>query len=338
MTGAGRMGLPPRGHVRTRPFRVARKRGNTTGMKPTGRIRSAWQALYQVTGLEQVIGKGDRPPVASELGRLLWTDPRPLILPRQRMIVVFSPKSACTSVVIWFFHQLGHLKAARDYASWPHRYRTEVYYKSRVYQRAFERDLSRYSLVRIVRDPFERAVSSFRHVQKGGLADKPMSKVLGRSDMSTAGLSFSEFLDFLERCDLTSCDPHFRLQRHPIEDRLPTRHLINASTDDLFARLNQVEADYGLPITDFDKLEWLRKIHPGHTHVAAPIVSADAYTHRFNRDDARSGSWPGYDAFLIPAARERLARLYATDIEAYGNRPKDRGRQQPALAGSSNPD
>ena len=291
----------------------------TTGLKATARVRSAWQALSQATGLNHLIGEGDRPPDATgELGRALWTDPRPLILPRQQMIVVFSPKSACSSVVIWFFHQLGHAKAARDYASFPHRYRNEVYYKSRAYRHAIERDLSKYSLVRIVRDPFERAVSSFRHVQKGGLADKPMSKVLGRGDMSTAGLSFSEFLDFLERCDLATCDSHYSLQRHPIEDYLPTSHLINVSSESLFDRLNDVEADFDLPVTDFSKLEWLKKVGRRHTHVDPSAAAVDAYTRRFSRESARSGHWPPYSAFLTPAARERLARLYATDIKAYG--------------------
>ncbi|MEA2986406.1 MAG: hypothetical protein QOD94_2660 [Alphaproteobacteria bacterium] len=303
------------------------------------RLRSTWQALSQATGLNQLTGNDPPPGAASELGRLLWTDPRPLIYPRKRMIVVFSPKSACTSVVIWFFHQLGHTAAARDYSSWPHRYRTEVYYKSTLYRHAYERDLSKFSLVRIVRDPFERAVSSFRHVQKGGLADKEITRALGRNDMSTAGLSFSEFLDFLERCDLNTCDPHFRVQRHPLEDRLPTRHLINASTEDLFSRLNEVEADFNLPITEFGKLEWLQKINSKHRHVEAPAAPADAYNHRFNREAARNGSWPPYSAFLTADARERLARLYARDIEAYGGAAathKQRGKL--ALVGDTHLD
>jgi hypothetical protein len=303
-------------------------------MTAANALVSGWQALSRATGLDRLTD--DRPPGAkSELGGLLWTDPRPLILPRKRMIVVFSPKSACTSTVIWFFHQLGHAKAARDYASWPHRYRTEVYYKSRLYRKAFERDMSTFSLVRIIRDPFERAVSSFRHVQKGGLADRAMAKILGRRDMAIAGLSFSEFLDFLEGCNLKTCDPHFRIQRHPIEDRLPTRHLINASTENLFSRLKQVEVDFDLPLTDFEQLDWLRRLNPGHSHVEATLVPAeDVYTHRFTRDDARSGSWPGYAAFLTPVARERLARLYVTDIQAYGIAPVERRSREIRTAGS----
>jgi len=286
-------------------------------------LNGVWRGLARRIGLG---ARPDAPPQGAEsgLGRLLWTDPKPLIHTPERMIVVFSPKSACTSVLIWFYHQIGHYKAARDYGSWPHNYRSEVYYRSRFYRRAFQRDLSKFSLVRVVRDPFERAVSSFRHAQKGGFADKAIGKAIGRRDMATAGLSFSEFIDFLEKSDLKTCDPHFRIQRHPIEDHLPTAHLINASTEDLFGRLNQVEITCGLPLTDFTKLEWLRKLNPSHTHTEAKVVPADAYTHRFTREDAASGAWPPYAAFLNAGARERLARLYAVDVKAYGSAAAER--------------
>ena len=296
-------------------------------------LNGVWRGLAQRLGFA---ARSDAPPPGAEsgLGRLLWTDPRPLIHTPERMIVVFSPKSACTSVLIWFYHQIGHYKAARDYGSWPHNYRTEVYYRSRFYRRAFQRDLSKFSLVRVIRDPFERAVSSFRHAQKGGLADAAIGKALGRRDMATAGLSFAEFLDFLAKSDLRTCDPHFRIQRHPIEDHLPTAHLINASTENLFTRLNQVEIESGLPLTDFTKLEWLRKLNPSHTHAEAKVVPADAYNHRFTREEAGSGTWPPYAAFLTPAARERLARLYAIDVKAYGSASADR---RPATVSSPTP-
>jgi hypothetical protein len=256
----------------------------------------------------------------TELTRLLCASPRPLIDPAKRIIVLFSPKSACSNVAIWFFHQLGHAAAAQDYNQWPHRYRG-VYYKSELYRRAFRHDLSRYSVIRVIRDPYERAVSSFRHVHRNGSADHLIARVLGRSDIATSGLSFSEFLDFLETCDLAKCDGHYRLQRHPLEDRLPTRYLINASTEDLYGRLNQVEADLGFPLTEFSKLEWLHQINRMHSHVAAPFDVTNTYTHRFDRAAARSRSWPRYDAFLTTEARERLARLYAVDIAAYGAAP-----------------
>jgi hypothetical protein len=263
----------------------------------------------------------------TELNRLLCVGPRPLIDPRKRLIVIFSPKSACTSVVIWFLHQLGHTNAAQDYARLPHKYRVHVYYKSKLYRQAFKEDLSTYSMIRVVRDPFERAVSSFRHIHRNGSADELIAGVLKRN-ITTEGLSFSEFLDLLEACDLNTCDSHYRIQRHPLEDRLSARYLINASAEDLFQRLNQIEADLKLAITDFGALEWLHSVDVAHSHKTAASPPADAYTRRFSREDALSGSWPTYAAFLTPEARERIARLYATDIQAYGTSPtRPRARQ-----------
>jgi hypothetical protein len=149
-----------------------------------------------------------------------------------------------------------------------------------------------------------------------------------KRNIATEGLSFSEFLDFLETCDLTACDQHYQIQRHPLEDRLSARYLINASTEDLFQRLNDVEEDLKLEITDFGALEWLHSLDITRAHKIAASPPADAYTRRFSREDARSGSWPTYAAFLTPEARDRIARLYATDIRAYGTSPtRPRARQ-----------
>src|SRR5688572_4072882 len=71
------------------------------------------------------------------IGELLWRRPAPLIDPHNRLVVIFSPKSACTNVVAWFFHHLGHTQAARDFHRSPHRYRFQVYYRSEIYQDAY---------------------------------------------------------------------------------------------------------------------------------------------------------------------------------------------------------
>ena len=76
----------------------------------------------------------------------------------------------------------------------------------------------------------------------------------------TPGLSFAEYLDFLERLDLKTCDVHFAQQRHPIEDRLKINYLINVSTDDLYQRLNAIEADLDLKRTDLRTAEWVDQI------------------------------------------------------------------------------
>ena len=288
-------------------------------------VQGAWQALSDRLGLASAEGDEIAAPWArTNLGRLFWKAPRPLIHPGARMVVIFSAKSACTSVVIWFLHQLGQAAAARDYSHWPHRYRSKVYYRGPVYRSAFDHDLENFAVVRVVRDPFDRTVSSFRHALRTRLADRYIPGVLHRWNVSKDGLSFDEFLDFLEHSDLTTCNTHFRIQRHPLEDELPVRHLINVSTEDLFTRLNEVETDLGLPHTDFAELQWLHQADERRTRrerrrragARHPDVT-DPYTHRFTQDQAREGPWPSYSAFLTPEARERIARLYAVDLESY---------------------
>jgi hypothetical protein len=264
------------------------------------------------------------------VNRAVSESPRPLIHPEGRMIVVFSPKSACTSVVAWFLHQLGEAGAARAYHASPHQYRINVYYKSKTYYRALNLDLRGFRVVRVVSDPIDRAASSFRYAQRSGLTDDALAELPGRPNAGVAGMSFREFLDLLERMDLTTCNEHFRIQRHPVEDQLPVTHLINVTTQDLFARLNEVERDLGLPLTDFDRMEWIKSLDERRGHFSSRIDTADAYEMRLTRSQARKGPWPSTSALLTPIARERLARLYAVDIAAYGEAPVREKPQEPS--------
>jgi hypothetical protein len=70
----------------------------------------------------------DEGPALQEDTARRWRDalcqPEPPLLdPQGRFVVLFSPKSACSSVVIWFFHVLGLDHEARAYDEWPHQYR-----------------------------------------------------------------------------------------------------------------------------------------------------------------------------------------------------------------------
>ena len=260
------------------------------------------------------------PRPRTEFGRLLWSRNPPLIHNDARMIVIFSPKSACSSVVIWFLHQIGEAQAAQQYHYWPHRYRIEVYYRSPQYRSAFDQDLENFSVVRVVRDPFERAVSSFRHVLGMRPLREKVSKLSG-IDIANDGMSFAQFLDFLDDCDLTTCDAHYGLQHHPIENRVPVSHLINVSTENLFARLNEVEADLGLPRTDFASLSWIHQTeHYRHKFPNATDIG-DPFTARLKPRAATRGPWPPNSTFLTAEAREHIADLYRVDLQSYINPP-----------------
>src|SRR5262249_14181942 len=102
----------------------------------SGILSSLWAGLTR--------GREYAPPGAdTPLGQLLWSYPPPLIDPANKLVVIFSAKSACTNVLVWFFHHLGHAKAVRDYHPSPHQYRTQVYYRSKLYQRTYNLNLKK---------------------------------------------------------------------------------------------------------------------------------------------------------------------------------------------------
>ena len=149
--------------------------------------------------------------------RALKASEMPLVDPLGRFVVLFSAKSACSTVVIWFLHVLGLAQEARAHSNWPHDYRIDKFYKRPDYlaARASIRP-DTVKVLRVVRDPVDRAGSSFRHALGFNYARESIQQRLG-VDIVASGLSFERFIDFLELEDLDHCNPHHRRQKHPLE-------------------------------------------------------------------------------------------------------------------------
>ncbi|MGE0653919.1 MAG: hypothetical protein AB7P12_19555, partial [Alphaproteobacteria bacterium] len=52
-------------------------------------------------------------------------EPRPLLLGEGKIGIVWSAKSACTTVLLWYLWHRDLLHAARAHHNWPHRFRNE---------------------------------------------------------------------------------------------------------------------------------------------------------------------------------------------------------------------
>jgi hypothetical protein len=277
-----------------------------------GRLKDAVRAFHiSVPGIRGPAGFASR----GKYSKLLQVLPRPLIDPNARIVVLFSPKSACTSVAIWFFHQLVGEAPVRALNDWPHIYRNEVYYQSDTYREVCASDLAGFKVIRVVRDPFERAASAYRHALRTLLAEREMVKVVG-PDILHEGFSFDTYLTFLEQIDLGTCNPHFRPQRHPLEEALPIDYLINISRENLFGRLGDIERELGLKPTGPSIHEWVRDVE-GRRYTPTPENFANGDSVVLTKKHARTGPWPRSQDLLTPRARERLAKLYAVDIRAY---------------------
>jgi hypothetical protein len=229
------------------------------------------------------------------------------------LAVMWSYKAACTTVIKWVFQQNGLLPEAMAYNSWVHKYRLREYQKSDRYLSRLKR-LSRgsFEVVKIVRDPLDRAVSSYIHAYRHGYDDAAIANVVQRPLSYQKRFSFREFVAYLEQSDLRYCNPHHRVQTSPIE-----RHVLFGTRpskiirieDGLNVALSELERRLGLPPTDFTNPVF-ESDH--HTVRAAPAgLAADLL--RIPRNAV-----PPAAMFYDRELAAKIALLYAEDFSRYG--------------------
>jgi len=251
--------------------------------------------------------------------RLLDLRTKPLFDPDHRLMVIWSPKSACTATTIWFYRQAGLYDVAKALDTWPHRYRLRVYERSEMWRRGRNDDLSKYRIIRVIRDPYQRAISSYRQALRYGYLDDRMRRFAGRPIDAEAGYSFDEFLDCIGERDLAAMtsNAHHAVQMHPVEWLRRPTDVINISKQDLFSELNRIEAEMGLPHTDFAAISWFHSTESGSRKSRPQSFGGPADTQRLLRSAAAEGPWPIAEELLTETARAKIRRLYAVDFKAY---------------------
>jgi hypothetical protein len=262
------------------------------------------------------------------LRRALKLPPQPLYLHPARLLLIWSPKCACTQVVLWFFKQCGLLEAAEFYHRWPHQFRVDVLRKSQGYKAWVEAaDPTEVTAVQFGRSPIGRALSSYRHVLKWGLADQHMTQVLGRRIDHREGFRLTTLLSYLEALDhLEQVDTHLRPQAR-YASRVTAPEIVLVDREDLYAVLNRIERTHGLPETDFAahpafaRVESDRRVQPGDRDRWTPETVL-CRRHAWE-------SWPAAAARLDASTRARIARIYADDMNLLGL-----AAEQPAAADS----
>lgn len=226
--------------------------------------------------------------------------------------VMWSPKAACTTVITWAFKHNGLLEEALNFSPWVHRYRLRHYQRTERYLGRLRR-LDRHSryVVKVVRNPFERAVSSFVHAYRHDYEDFAMRDMLGRPVDRQHRFSFREFVDLLERSNLNRCNPHHRLQSTPVERHVLfglKPHRIVKIEDGLERALNEIEQQHNLPATDLTTPVFQSQHHTSRATTSG--LAAD-------RTDLSEPVLPPAAAFYDDDLVTRVARLYAEDFDRY---------------------
>jgi len=246
----------------------------------------------------------------------------PLHRPGFPVVVCWSAKAGCTTVLKWFLHHTRLLDAAIAFDPWPHHYRARVLTQPR--GRYLAECLAAIrrgdvEVVKVVRDPARRAVSSYLHLirmnadpeWRHGVDAWKRSVGLGRQP----GLSFEQFLSFVidQRDSDQPSDPHFHPQWVPAWDR----HVdLLVRLEDLAVELADLESRHGLPRTT------VRDFSESHHHNAPDAAHGwpdDAARFAATEADLVVLGTPPPEALLDDRALALIREAYASDYEAYGH-------------------
>ncbi len=263
------------------------------------------------------------PRVANALPAAVATCPvPPLFRPDFPVAVSWSAKAGCTTALKWFLHHAGLLESATARFPWLHDYRCEVLmnpfadYVAACWASVRSSDVE---VIKVVRDPARRAVSSYLHllrvgthpVWNHGMDAWKQGVGLGRQP----GVSFEQFLHFV--IDMQEAgqrlDIHFRPQAEPVWDALidrviPLEHIADG--------MAEVERRHGLAPSDVKSLS------------RSPHHNKPAVRHGWPRDAARFAATsdhlselgtPPAEALLDDRTVDLVQRAYGKDYEAYGH-------------------
>ena len=238
------------------------------------------------------------------------------------VIVCWSAKAGCTTVLKWFLHHTGLLDEAVGQHEWLHDYRCQVLMAPlSAYVASCKSALRRgdAEVVKVVRDPARRAVSAYIHLIRHEYIPtwEPGVRAWKRRVGLTrqAGLTFEQFLHFVidARSSGRAMDIHFQPQWQAAWDRFVDRVVPLERLTDEFAA---IEDRHGLPRTDMGRFSVSYHHNaPDSGHRWPRDVARFAATH----EDVAALGTPPVEAFLDAGTLELVRSAYADDYDAYGS-------------------
>lgn len=246
-----------------------------------------------------------------------YSNPRPLLDVRNRLILFWMHRCGSTTAQLWFFELAGwnDRMKGRGAGDLSRMWFAEHEADYRNLQQYY-RDPS-FVKVAVVRHPVARAVSAFTVVtdSKSGSQWRAVARSLATPDPERR-LTFLEFLGFLEQTDLASANYHWRLQTAQDWHDFPISDVQFIRLESIRPGLDKVCRKLGckpIPV-------WLNSAQTkaGSAHAAEEIVnfSRADFAREFGTDRRGVITFPEYQSFVTPDTTARLAKLYARDFQA----------------------
>ncbi|MGK0296817.1 MAG: hypothetical protein ACI9XC_000410 [Gammaproteobacteria bacterium] len=233
----------------------------------------------------------------------------PLIYPEKKICLYFSAKAGCTLATKWFFYQQGLLNEALAYNAWVHEYRRFIYNKTATYKNELNQvKSSEYFRIKLVRSPYQRAVSSYIHAVMHNHINTEMTEFLARPLTAEHRFSFEEFISFLEKTGVQDCNPHNRVQALPEEQENKLSFSYIIKIENSHAEFKEIEKKLNLKNSDFESLS---ESYHHRKKVPSEGYNGDKIMGRINK------LFFEYESFYNKSLKDQVAKLYACDFFQY---------------------
>lgn len=245
-----------------------------------------------------------------ELAARLITPILPLYDKDFPIIFFWSPKCGCTSLIKWYFFQIGLLQKALDYNTWVHYYREEVYEKKENFKDRVTDQLlnGKKDVYKLVRNPYKRAVSSFFTT----LNNEHIMKLVYPTGIRN-GLSFKQFLYQIKRIGVKKelIDIHIA-QQYIEEEEVFIKEYVHL--EQFTQEIRDIEKKYNLLKSPISKI-----INSPHHRTHKMIDKGNqSFAEVIMTQETLRGFLPEYENFYDQETRVLVNDLFKKDFEMYG--------------------
>lgn len=240
------------------------------------------------------------------------------------IILFWSEKAGCTSFTKWFFFQIGLLEEAIKQSV--HVYRIQMYNQQKNYFKNLSEQIlnSKKEAIKLVRNPYNRAVSSFLTISHYCFSSHPINnrmykdweriyKLFYNSNSIYKGISFKQFLYYLEKVgsDISIVDGHIGQQYLDGEENLITRYI---KLEKLQGEIQNIEKKYSLPSCP----KSIFAQENDHNFSKSMIEKGNISDEVFTREMLFGNSLPTFESFYDKETLELCKSIFKKDFEVYG--------------------
>jgi Sulfotransferase family len=224
------------------------------------------------------------------------------------LIIFWSPRGGCTSLIKWFYFQVGVLQDAKNYNPWIHYYRMNIFEKQPNYVNRLSKCIleEKKESVKLVRNPYKRCVSSFFAT----LTNKIIMEQIAPN--SKGGLSFKEFLYLVRQKGVK----RGRINNHVAQQYEEGEKMIIRNyfkLEEFEKAIINFETKYKLTKSPLSEI--IKSPH----HMSSKMINNNGVNaNTIITLNMFSGSLPTYESFYDNETKELVKDLFIKDFQAYG--------------------